>query len=110
MLATAALLPLTVGCTTMGTSSPLVQQVRDHPLPAGESEQAAECDWLRKAMEREQDAYDRETATVRGLLAVAARVRLEENLTVLWSRARAAQCSDDFRYARCGYHPLCWAY
>lgn len=110
MFIAAALLPLMVGCAAPGTGSLLAQQMRDRPLPATESERAAECDWIRKAMEREQDAYDRETATVRGLMAIAARVRLEENLTVLWSRATAARCPDDFRYARCGYHPLCWPY
>ena len=110
ILIAAVLVPLMFGCAAAGTGSPLAQQVRDRPLPASEAERAGECDWIRKTMEREQDAYDRETTTVRGVMAVLARVRLEENLSVLWSRATAARCTDDLRYARCGYHPLCWPY
>lgn len=110
LLVAATLVALISGCAVTGVGSPLAQQVRDRSLPTNESERAAECDWLRKSMEREQDAYDRETASVRGVVAVLARARLEENLTVLWSRATAARCADDFRYARCGYHPLCWPY
>lgn len=110
LLMAALLVPPISGCAAVGAGSPLAQQVHERPLPASEAERAAECDWIRRTMEREQDIYDRETATVRGLMAVLARVRLEENLTVLWSRATAARCTDDLRYARCGYHPLCWPY
>lgn len=110
LLVAATLVALISGCAVTGAGSPLAQQMHDRPLPTNESERAAECDWLRKSMEQEQDAYDRETTTVRGVMAVLARARLEENLTVLWSRATAARCNEDFRYARCGYHPLCWPY
>lgn len=101
-------IPFQVGCGTLQTGSSLAQQVRNRPLPASESERTEECTRLRLAMEHEQDVFSQHAVFARGFVAIYNRVRLEESLTVLQSRATAARCSDGLRYAYCGWHPLCW--
>lgn len=108
LLAAALAMPLLAGCGALSGGSLLERQLRSRPVPVDENARTEECAWLRAAMEQEQDRFNREAVFAQGLVAIVNRVRLEQALTVLQSRASAERCMGDFHRANCGWHPLCW--
>jgi hypothetical protein len=81
-------------CTGMPPSGPYARTVLDRPLPANETQQRQECDWIRNEMGWQHDVSTQRAIFADGRDAVLNRVTYERNLMVLEARAKVARCNE----------------
>lgn len=81
-------------CASPWPKGAYAQLVLDRPLPANETQKREECAWIRNEIGWQHEAWARRMPFVEGRDAVLSRTTLEQNLIVLESRAKAAQCNE----------------